>query len=62
MDRINSNTEQWRNFATKSDGDMGRGQARPAGPQLEARAESGNGVLGEEQQRAPPHQLGLGAL
>jgi len=39
-------------FATKSGGDMGRGQARPGRPQLEARAESGGGVLEEEQRAA----------
>ena len=40
------NNQQWRNFATKSGGDMKRGQARPAGPQLEARAKSVGGVIG----------------
>jgi len=56
MDRINSNNEQWHNFATKSGGDMRRGQAKPAGPQLEARADSGDELLGQEQRAANPSQ------
>ena len=46
MDITNTNNEQWRNFATKSGGDIGRGQTRPAGPHVEARAQSVARVLG----------------
>ena len=52
-----------RRAAIKSGGDMGRGQARPAGSQLGARADSAGGPVLGEKQRVTAHQLGgLGAL